>query len=298
MKHVEIDFDKLEEAEAIISHIHNRYRKGLLTVIKVIGLPGMGKSYCCLRLAELITMRIHGKNLMKKEYIADDLLKIIKILRNTKKRGMPLVVEEVSVLFPSRRHMTQENVAAGQIWDTMRKKGMVVIMNCPLSKDVDSKITSLSNLQIETLRVNKKKGVCIIKPLRLQANPSTSKVYYHRLHDKHGMEVHRSFVMKPSDKLCEEYEEMKDSFLDDLYTLLQKKQESKIEKTMDKLINSGIPKITEKEHRRYTRYKKGITPEEQAKLEGCSGSAIYKSLEQYKVKIQKIQKMEKTSTPK
>lgn len=292
MKSVDIDFSKLEESEAIISHIHNRYRKGLLTVVKVIGLPGMGKSYCCMRLAELISIRIHGENIMKREYIADSLLDIIKILRSTKKRGMPLVVEEISVLFPSRRHMTQENVAAGKIWDTMRKKGMVVIMNCPLSKDVDKKITALSNIQIETLRVNKRKGICVIKPMRLQANPSTSKIYHHRLIDKHGMEVHRSFVRKPSDKLCEEYEKMKDSFLDELYKSLQSKEEQKAEKTMGLLAGRNIPKISVKEQQRYTRYKKGVTPEEQGQMEGISASAIYKSLEKYKAKIEKISKME------
>ncbi len=292
MKSVDIDFDKLDEAGAIISHIYNRYRKGLLTVVKVIGLPGMGKSYCCMRLAELISIKIHGKNIMKREYIADNLLDVIKILRSTKKRGMPMVVEEISVLFPSRRHMTGENVAAGQIWDTMRKKGMVVIMNCPLSKDVDKKITALSNLQIETLRVNKRKGVCVIKPMRLQANPSTSKIYHHRLIDKYGMEVHRSFVKKPSDDLCEEYEKMKDDFLDDLYKTLQSKQEKKIEKTFGLLVTKGIPKISPKEHERYVRFKKGISTEEQGKMEGISASAIYKSIERYRAKIEKIQKME------
>lgn len=294
MKQVDIDFDKLPEAEAIIGHIYNRYRKGLLTVVKVIGLPGMGKSYCCMRLAELISIRIHGKNIMKREYIADNLIDIIKNIRGAKIRGMPLVVEEISVLFPSRRHMTQENVAAGQLWDTMRKKGMIVIMNCPLSKDVDRKITSLSNLQIETLRVNKKKGICIIKPMRLQANPSTSKVYNHRLIDKHGMEVHRSFVRKPSDKLCEEYEKMKDDFLDELYDLLQKKQEKKIEKTIGALVTSGIPKVSPKEHLRYTRLQNGMTVTEQSKVEGVSISSVYKSIERYKAKIKIIQKMEKS----
>lgn len=291
-KHLEIDFDKLEEAEAIVSHVHNRYRKGLLTVIKVIGLPGMGKSYCCMRLAELISIRIHGENIMKSEYIADNLLDIIKILRRTKKRGMPLVVEEISVLFPSRRHMTTENVAAGQIWDTMRKKGMVVIMNCPLAKDVDRKMTALSNIQIETLRINKKKGICVIKPMRLQANPSTSKIYNHRLTDRHGMEVHRSFVRKPSDKLCVEYEKMKDSFLDELYKALQSKQEEKAEKALGLLAGKKIPKISLKEQQRYARYKKGMTPEEQGEMEGISASAIYKSLEKYRAKIEKISNME------
>lgn len=223
------DFKKRPEGKAILDEIIRRYHKGLLNVIKVIGLSGTGKSWLCLRIAELTSMRIHNNNGITVDDVVDNLLDLLKIIRATNKPGRVIVIEEAEVLFPSRRAMSGDNVDATKIFDTMRKKRMVVFMNHPLNKSVDSRIDSMCNLQIETLKIYKGEGVCICKPLRLQTNPASNKVYFHRITDG-GREVHRSYFGKPTEELSKQYENKKDDFLDNLYMLLEKKQQIKVDK--------------------------------------------------------------------
>jgi DNA-binding CsgD family transcriptional regulator len=222
----EVDFSHIPEGKAIINQIHHNYKRGLLNIVKIIGLPGTGKSWLCLRLAELVSIRIHKENRIKIDNVVDSLLDLLRIVRRATEPGEIVIVEEAEVLFPSRRSMSGDNVDATKIFDTVRKKKMILLLNFPLNKSVDSRIEAMCNLEIETLKIYKKAGVCICKPMRLQVNPSSGKVYHHRLLCE-SKEVRRSVFNKPSEKLTKEYESKKDTFLNDLYKSLENRQEKR-----------------------------------------------------------------------
>ena len=301
MEKKEIDFSKIPEAGAIVDEVQRRHRKGLTNFLHVIGLMGTGKSWACLRLAELISERISGKNKITSENVADDLLKLLKLIRKYKK-GDIIIIEEVGVLFSSRRAMSGENVDVSKVFDTLRKKGIILIMNNPISKDLDSRLVRLSSLQIQTMSLNKKECRTILKPLRLQTNPATGKIYYHRL-KQDGKDVHRCWIGKPSEVLTEEYEAMKDSFLNELYNVLVMKNEKKKEKVMKELNSqlsnvAGVPIISDNERLRYNYKAAGMKTTEIAKIYGVSQRAIELSIKSYKDKNKKIEKLKLFETTK
>ncbi len=229
------------EADLVVRHINHRLSKGLNSNVFVIGLSGTGKSSTSLRLGELI-----GESRKSKPeiFIVDSLLGLLKALRKTKE-GDVIVIEEVSVLFPSRRAMAVENVNIGKVMDTCRKRQITIISNAPLWGSIDSHMRGMGHLLIETLRINRTEGVVISKFHRLQTNPLSSKTYRHTM-TRDGIDVSRMFTRMPNKERWEQYEDEKDKFMEELYNTLeaqQLKKKKKLEKEME-VIKPKIEDLT------------------------------------------------------
>jgi len=112
------DFSNIPESDSIVNYIVDRNRKGLYTLCLVTGLPGTGKSSVSIRLAELTSLKLHDENRITEDCIVDSLLGFLKRLRKVKKPGEIIIIEEISVLFGSRRSMAIENIAIGRVLDT------------------------------------------------------------------------------------------------------------------------------------------------------------------------------------
>jgi len=209
-------YDNVPEADAVINYILNLWKRGLLVVVKVYGAPGTGKSYLCRRIMEKLSMKIYGKNVSGMHCVVDSLLGILDFIKIPNPIKF-LTIEEVAAIFPSRRAMSTENVVAGKVFDTLRKKGVIILLNFPVNKSIDGHIDGLCNLSIETLSLNKKEKVCVAKPMRLQINYSTGKVYHHKLTNSTGGNVDRCIFRMPDAETNAEYEETKDDYLNNLY---------------------------------------------------------------------------------
>jgi DNA-binding CsgD family transcriptional regulator len=221
----EIDYDSLPEADVIVNYTNERLKKGLGTNIFVIGLSGTGKSSVSLRLGELIKQSRDDKPSILQ---SDSVFKLVKNVRASKE-GDIIVIEEISVLFPSRRAMSGDNVDVGSIFDTIRKKMLVLISNCPLWTTVDSHMKALGHLLVETLKINKTQSVVISKFHRLQTNPRSGNTYFHTM-VRDGTDIRLMYTRLPEKGRWEDYEKEKDEFMDRLYTKLEAKQKKKIEK--------------------------------------------------------------------
>jgi len=279
-------YDSIPEAEAIIYYILSLWRRGLLVVIKVYGSPGSGKSYACRRIMEKLSMKIYGKDVSGMHCVVDSLLGILDFIKQKNPLRF-LTIEEVANIFPSRRAMSTENVIGSKIFDTLRKKGIIVLLNYPINKSVDGHIEALCNLSIETLALNKKEEVCICKPMRLQVNYSSGKVYHHRLKDDKGHVVDRCIFRLPKAEDNAEYEKYKDSFLDELYKREGLKVKKKIEKEDKQLGISPKPvrALTERELQVYDlKYRKGYKNQDIALELGVVASRITKILQNIKKK--------------
>jgi len=276
MKKKEADFSNVPESDCIVNYIVDRYRKGLYTLVLVTGLPGTGKSSTCMRLSELIAEKLHGKSELKKEDLVDSLLGLLKRIRMIKKPGEIIDIEELSVLFPARRSMAAENVAIGRILDTCRKKQVILLSNAPIFNSIDSHIRAMAHVLIETQKIYKKQGVVISKSWKLQTNPHSGKTYRHRF-TRGGRDIALFITRKPNAKVWEEYEKQKDTFLDTLYSHLEKQTEKKQEK-VNKELGIHPKRIIKKEHPLNPRYitifglakNKGMKYKDIAKMEGCS----------------------------
>lgn len=239
-----LDFSNMPEADVIVDRIMERFNKGLNTNLYIIGLSGTGKSSTSIRLGELIEIEFK-KDLQIS--IVDSLLEFIRAIRNSKE-GDIIIIEEASVLFPSRRAMASDNVSIGKVLDTCRKKRLIIISNAPIWGSIDSHMRAMGHFLIETLRINKTQRVVVSKFHRLQTNPLSGKTYRHTL-QRAGRDVSRMFTIMPSKERWDSYEEQKDKFMDELYQRLENEQNLK-KKKLDKqsgLINPKVKKLTEQE---------------------------------------------------
>ena len=225
------------EADVVVKYENKRFRQGINSTIYVIGLPGTGKSSLSQRLAELIT-QARGQSV--ETFIVDSLLGLLKALRKSKE-GDIIIIEEVSVLFPSRRAMARDNVSIGKILDTCRKKMLCIISNAPIWTSIDSHMRALGNVLIQTLSINKTHKVVVSKFHRLQTDPRTGKTYTHPML-RNGKDIHRLFTRMPNMEKWDEYEKTKDKFMDSLYERLENEQILK-QKKLDKAMNQSEPKI-------------------------------------------------------
>ena len=245
-----INYDELPEADVVVNYICKRKKQGLYTLIFASGLPGSGKSSQCQRVAELVSIELTGENRITEEHIFDDLLGLLKFIQEADPKEVNIgVIEEVSVLFPSRRAMAADNVAIGKILDTARKKEVILFANAPIWTSIESHLRALGNIYLETLRINKTDCVVISKALRLQTNPGSGKTYFHWLNRK-GCEVQRIFTRKPNKEVWAKYESKKDKFMNKLYAELSfkaKKTRDKLDKEMEGVHSPPIKALTSNE---------------------------------------------------
>ncbi len=246
MKRRIINYKKLLEFECdvLINHINKRYSKGLNTNIYIIGLSGTGKSSTSLRVGELLN---ESREEDVKVFLVDSFLELLRAVRASKP-GDVIVIEEVSVLFPSKRAMAEENVNVGKVLDTCRKKELCIISNAPLWTSIDSHMRAMGHLIIETLKIVKKFKVVVSKFHRLQTNPLTGKTYRHTM-QRDGRDVNRLVTRMPNKKVWDAYETGKDIFMDELYKMMEFKQGKKKEKQQKEMgiVRVEIKELSEKE---------------------------------------------------
>lgn len=234
------EYEDKPECDVLISYINARFRKGLGTNIFIIGLSGSGKSSASIRIGELIKESRSEEDL--KLFIVDSLLELLESIKQSKK-GDIIIVEEVSVLFPSRRAMASDNLSIAKIFDTIRKKKILIISNAPLWKSIDSHIKSMGHVLIQSIKVLVTEKVVVSKFYILQTNPLSSKTYTHTFTRK-GRDVALLFTREPSKEVWDKYEADKDKFMDKLYEREKAKQIKKLEKE-DKALGlvSVMPKL-------------------------------------------------------
>ena len=247
-------FDNVGESIEIVKYLMHRYYRDVLSVVIFYGGGGRGKSYGSMRLGELLSFQIGYDCNFDETNVVDNLLDLLRFVKTHV--HCVLVCEEASVLFSNRRFMGNENVTMNKIIDTLRKRKIILILNYPVLKSVDTHLLQSACLAIQCLQIYKSKGVCLVKPIILQPDPYTGKIYRHHIMDEKG-DIDVCIFRKPSDKLIKAYEKNKDLFINKLYldleakhqvalnkekptTLILKKELTPIEQDVSKLINEGI----------------------------------------------------------
>lgn len=267
-------FDKVPEADVVVRYINARFKKGLGTNVFVIGLSGTGKSSSSQRIGEIIIESRPKEEL--KLFVIDSLLRLIEVIKASK-QGDIIVIEEVSVLFPSRRAMGRENLAISKIFDTIRMKRLCLISNCPIWNSMDKHMRSMGHLLIQTLNIYKVQGVVVSKFHRLQTDPATGKIYTHTMTRK-GKEVKLMITRMPSLERWKEYEEEKVKFMDELYDELKEQQLKK--KGKPKLEQPKVRDLTKRELEVHTLYNvKGLTQEGVGEKLGITQQRVAKIVE-------------------
>ncbi len=226
-----------EEAERIKNFVRYRFIKGFATIIMVIGARGSGKSSTCFRLSELINELLNPlrekMNLEKREIgtLIDSHLKLIKFVRDAQ-MGDDAILEEVSVLYPSRRAMLEENVSVSKIMDIIRKKRLIIYANCPMAQGTDKNLRQSSNALIQTFRIIKSENVVVSKFWKMQPNYLSGKIYTPRF-IRDGVRLDVMWTGMPNKEIWKSYEKDKDKFIEEIYTIELRKAELKRAKNLD-----------------------------------------------------------------
>lgn len=233
---------KQPEADLLVNNITDRRKKGLYSLILVHGLPGTGKSSTCFRLVELVKEKYSDMKILFRLIKSE--LDLVSFALDSKEDWVCIgIVEETSVLFPSRRSMAGANVNAMAILDTIRKKKAILLANAPLWTSVDSHIRLMANSYIETMKIYKEAGIVISKFFRLQTNVMQGKTYFHPF-QRDGKDVNRLYTRMPNLDEWKQYEIEKDAFMETLYTKIKKKAEKREEKENKEL--GIVPRRTAK----------------------------------------------------
>lgn len=227
----------INECDVIDNFILKRLKRGLSTHILVTGLGGSGKSSFSVRTAERLSKRIKNGIDFKHTDIVDSFLKLLKRITEVKTIGEIIVIEEVSVLFPSRRSMTSDNVAIGRVLDTIRKKRVILLSNAPLFPSVDSHMRSMANVLVECKRVIKTEKLVKSKAWWLQTDPHTAKTYRHRF-NRGRYDIMYHYSKQPDSLIWDAYEKDKDKFINLVYLKLKQKAEHN-EKKENKILTGS-----------------------------------------------------------
>ncbi len=223
MGNKKIDYENISETSTITNRVILRKNKGLYSLVLITGLPGTGKSYLSLRLGELIYKKIGGNMKISPDDIVDNFIDLVRRVKKVKPGsfGEVIIIEELSVLFPSKRAMSRDNVDVGKILDTCRELQIILIANAPIYATIDSHLRSMSTILIQTMKVVRSAEICISKAWILQTDPHTGKTYRHKFHSTNGRDIDRHLTRVPSKELLLEYGKKKVDFREELYNRIE-----------------------------------------------------------------------------
>lgn len=271
--------EKTPEAKAVLDFIDRRIRKRLACNIIFTGELGKGKSYSGIRLLELWYKRQFNEP-FPITHVCDTLSEAVLIVKNVKRKGEGIVIEELSVLAGSRESLTRTNRLWNKFMDTCRIKQAVIVGNAPFLNFVDKHVIALSQLWIESLGVNFRKKICVCKPLILQ--PSQKKVYFHKLVGDEGEEINLCFFKKPTDNIVKEYDAKKERSVDNLYDEITHRMAFEKKKKDKELGRVDAKEEMEKLLKRFDYEIKLV-----GKAVGRTENAVYKRLSKLGIKLPK-----------
>lgn len=193
-------------------------------LIPILGSTGSGKSWAMESLMVGMYLYMHGK-MPTVEYIMNHSVFKAKDLMaglNDEKLQKKVVwgLDEAGVEAGHKEAMTTKNKVLGWLIQTFRNLQQIVFFTVPSISFIDASIRKMLHYYLETVSIDQKRKVCIIKPLFMQYNPRMDKIYYHNLTYNNGkgdiVEVDMMAVPKAHQEYCDAYEEKSNSFKKDL----------------------------------------------------------------------------------
>jgi len=178
-----------------------------------------GKSYVCLRIAELWYQKYFHEPLPVENicFSIEDMMK--RITSKKCRRGELLILEEAGVNVGSMDFQTKIVKSFNYVLQSFRSKNIGIICNLPHFGMLSKQTRQLLHMLLQTQGIDKSKKLSHIKPFNLQVNQQTGKVYRHYpqiIVGKYYEKVEKLTYSIPSEPLRQEYEHRKGVFVDDL----------------------------------------------------------------------------------
>jgi ABC-type dipeptide/oligopeptide/nickel transport system ATPase component len=197
--------------KSIINWMIHRVKKNNQNVLGLIcGQTGSGKSYAALKIAEAIDPNFNLNN------VAFTPIEFMELVNNKKiKKGSVIIWDESGVGYDARAFASRTNKLLNHIMETFRNKNLIILMTTPSLDFIDVNARKLLHIYFETVRVDRDKKLCTVKPFIVSYSPRAGK-YYMKYPYKLRNKLTRLHIGLASKELLRAYEKRKKVFTDEL----------------------------------------------------------------------------------
>lgn len=290
--------DTNPEMEGILDSIIVTYinQKGLLVI--TTGKTGSGKSYANLRIAEGFRSKLGFKEIYKGIWIIRKKSELTYAFLNAEE-GDCLIIEEGSFLLNSKRAMSSDNVELGQNIDVIRKKRLVLFVNLPIQKSLDSHWRDSGSFLIEMNHLYKKEGYSTAKCFNLEYSKFLQKTIQTYISTQRktlsgkivNRKVKTTWFGKPlNEQLIIDYEKNKDEHIKMILERNYAKQKQREDKENEKLFgvelkdNSKNLALELRNNKIIRMRNEGLTFKEIGNAFGLSITTVYNIINEQAVK--------------
>jgi len=268
---MEVNLDT-PEAECLLNYCEERQRKRLGTILLFTGGSGSGKSYAGTRFCELWYKKKFNEDFPADKSICENLEQAIIIVKNFKREGEAILIEELSVLAGVRDSLSTANKLWNKFLDTVRIKMAIIVANCPHISFIDKHFQMMCNCWVNCEGVDFENNIVKAHPLWLQTSPHKSEPYKHCFLNKEGWQIDYIIFRKPSKNLLDQYDTLKERSVNELYDELALKM---INDRVNQLKKMGAKVLAPRELQAYELYLKGYNSKDGAKEMGLKDYDVY-----------------------
>jgi hypothetical protein len=168
----------LKEGEVINHWLRSRFGGNKNALIAVVGSTGSGKSYVCMRMAELWYEDYFQKE-FPSTHICFSIREAMLLIQSGKlTRGDLIIVEEAGVIMNSLDFQNKIVKFFGFVLQSFRSKNIGIIFNLPHIDMLTKTARLLMHGLFETAGIDTNAKLVKIKALYCQTNPRSSKQYH------------------------------------------------------------------------------------------------------------------------
>ena len=259
------------ESKCLIDYATERINKKKGAIFLFTGEMGNGKSYAGLRYLEL-WYKDRFDSEFPLNHIVQTLEEAILLVKDFKKIGEGILVEELSVIASARDSLTTANKLWNKFLDTCRIKQAIIIGNLPHISFLDKHCVMTANAWVDCQKIDFKRKIVMCHPLWLQVSPHRNEPYKHRFLDDEYDPIDICYFKLPSKYITDHYNNQKLVYSEDLWSGLADRMLYNRQKQIEKI---GFKVLSKQEHKSYILYLKGYSHKEAAKELGLKGESTF-----------------------
>lgn len=283
---------KVSEGAILNKWFHNRMiRRNQNVLMAVTGSTGSGKSYLCIRMAELWYRFFFKIPFDVSVHVCFSIGQVMKLLASKKlKRGSIIILEEAGANFGSLDFQNRVSKLFNYVLQSFRSMNLLLIMNLPYLSMLNKSARLLIHARMVTSGIDYQEKKSTSKAYFRQVNQSSGKIYDKFLRIKltspqspkgKTVVVKKFQYSLPSPELIDVYEQKKLQFVTSLNDSFVKELEE-IDKENN--MKSARKDLTPRQQDIYEQILEGRRAEDIAKDLGCTPQNVYESLKHVKKK--------------
>ena len=157
--------------KAVCGLLRRRLKKGIGTIVLLVGMPGSGKSFSALWIASEIDSSFNASR------VVFDVRDYIGYLAAGTTPGQAVLLDEAGVLAPARKWQSEGNIALMLTVESVRHRGLLTLITVPDVSMVDNTVRKLAYMVIQCRRVDDKAEEVVARPYEIQLNHFTGVTY-------------------------------------------------------------------------------------------------------------------------